>query len=278
MTRATALALAAAALAAGGLVELLGALAGARRDPGRSRFGLVRALAGIARLGRAVGARRASAGLARRLELAGLTPRISVSEAMAVKVGMAVLGLGVVPLLGAVPTRARLALLLMAPVGGFLGPDLLIARRIRARAYAMGRELPELLDLLYVAVGAGMTPLRALGEVGRRRRGPLAIELVAAAGRIELGVHRRPALDALARRCPLDGVAALVSAVERSERHGAPLAPALAALALEARARRAQALREQAARAGPKIQLVIALLLVPAVLLLVAAAIVAGLR
>jgi tight adherence protein C len=63
-----------------------------------------------------------------------------------------------------------------------------------------------------------------------------------------------------------------VAALQRAERHGAPLGPALAALAADARARRAQALRERAAKAAPKIQLVVALLLVPAVMLLLGAA------
>ncbi|HET8758259.1 MAG TPA: type II secretion system F family protein, partial [Solirubrobacteraceae bacterium] len=55
-------------------------------------------------------------------------------------------------------------------------------------------------------------------------------------------------------------------------RHGAPLGPALTAEAATARARRAQRAAEQAARAAPQIQLVVALLLVPGVLLLGTAA------
>ena len=71
-------------------------------------------------------------------------------------------------------------------------------------------------------------------------------------------------------------MAALVAALQRADRHGAPLAPALAALAADARAARARAVREQAAKAAPKIQLVVALLLVPAVMLLVGAALAAA--
>jgi tight adherence protein C len=128
-----------------------------------------------------------------------------------------------------------------------------------------------------VAVAAGLTPLRALGEVGRRRSGPLAAELRATATRAALGVPRADALARLKRRCPLEGVAALTAAIARAERHGAPLAPALLALAADARAQRAQRLRERAARAAPKIQLVVALLLVPAVMLLVGACLAAAL-
>jgi tight adherence protein C len=60
-------------------------------------------------------------------------------------------------------------------------------------------------------------------------------------------------------------------AVARSDRHGSPLGPALSALAADARAEHARRLGDRAAKAGPKIQLVVALLLVPAVMLLVGA-------
>jgi tight adherence protein C len=83
-------------------------------------------------------------------------------------------------------------------------------------------------------------------------------------------------LEGVARRCPLEEVAALVAAIGRAERHGAPLTPSLRAIAVDARAHRAQRLRERAARAAPQIQLVVALLLVPAVMLIVGACLAAG--
>jgi tight adherence protein C len=85
-------------------------------------------------------------------------------------------------------------------------------------------------------------------------------------------------MQRLVRRCPLAGMAVLVAALERAERHGAPLADTLAAQAREAREARARHLREHAAKAAPKIQLVVALLLVPSVMLLVAAALLASMR
>jgi tight adherence protein C len=78
-------------------------------------------------------------------------------------------------------------------------------------------------------------------------------------------------------RLPLPEIRTLVAALERSRRHGAPLGGTLAAQAREARFALARRVREEAARAGPKIQLVVALLLVPSVLLLVAAALAAAL-
>jgi tight adherence protein C len=276
VTRALALAVLAAACAAGGIVELAAAGVRTGRGEGRRRAG--RVPAALARLGRRIGVPAAPHDLARRLDAAGAPPTVAVAEVMALKCGAAVAAFAAaLPAVALLPGRLGTVAILAAPAGAFLAPDAWLARRTRRRRAAMAAELPEVLDLLHVAVSAGLPALRALGEVGRRRAGPLAAELRTAATRAALGVPRAQALERLAWRCPLDGVAALVAAIGRSERHGAPLAPALRALAADARAQRAQRVRESAARAAPKIQLVVALLLVPAVMLLVGACLSAAL-
>jgi len=272
------LAVAATTLAAAGLVEL--AAAGARRPRrprARGHAGAARMSGALAGLGRRLGAPAAPGDLARRLDGAGAPPGVSVADVMAVKGGAAAVAFvaGVTP--GALlPGRIGPLLLVAAPAAAFVAPDAWLARRTRRRRAAMAVELADVLDLLHVAVAAGMPAMRALGEVGRRRGGPLAIELRAAATRAALGVPHADVLEGLVRRCPPEGVAALAAAVGRAERHGAPLAPTLRALAADARADRAQRLREHAARAAPKIQLVVALLLVPAVMFLVGACLAAG--
>jgi tight adherence protein C len=133
------------------------------------------------------------------------------------------------------------------------------------------RELADVLDLLRVALGAGLAPMRALEEVGRRHPGVLGVELRRAAVRRRLGLPAATVVAELERRCPGAGVGALCAALRRAERHGAPLARALAAQAREARGRVAARAAESAARAAPRIQLVVALVLVPSVLALVAA-------
>ena len=270
MSGAALIAAASAALAAGGIVDLAAAVGEGRAGRGRRRPALA---ALVARLGRRLGAPAPPADLERRLARAGAPASLRVADVMAMKAGAALLALvTALPRAAALPGRLGPVAAVAAPAGGFLAPDLWLQRRVRRRARAMAAELADVLDLLRVAVDAGLSPARAVAEVGRRRHGALAAELRAAAARIDLGVPRSEVLATLERRCPTEGGAPLVAALLRAERHGAPLGPALAALAADARARHAQRLRERAARAAPKIQLVVALLLVPAVMLLVGAA------
>jgi tight adherence protein C len=282
--RAAVSALAAGAAAAAALLDAAEAV---RRDPavdgastavpgGSGRGAPVVRL--LVRLGRGVGRPAAPPDLQARLDAAGTPLRLTASDMMAVKAGAALIGflLALGPL-GALPGRLGILAVLVGPAAGFVAPDLWLRQLARARERTMALELADAMDLLRVAVEGGLSIGRALAEVGRRHRGVLAAELAGAAERMALGVPRDEWLGRLVRRCPLEGVAALASAVERCERHGAPLAPALTALAVEARSRRARARVEHAARAAPKIQLVVALLLVPSVLLLVAAALVQAL-
>ncbi len=271
MTRAEVLAAVAGVLAAGGIVEL----AASRRGGRRRSEALARASAVLARR---VGAARGAGGggLAARVESAGL--RVGAGEVMLAKLAAApAAALAVVTLAPPELDRLGLTLLVAAPVAGFFAPDMWLRRRATGRARAIENEQADVLDLLRVAVGAGLTPWRALGEVGRRHPGLLAQELGAAARRVRLGVPADAALARLERRCPAAGTHALTAALRRADRLGAPPARALAALADEARARQARRAAEHAARAAPKIQLVVALLLVPSVLLMVAAALVPAL-
>jgi tight adherence protein C len=218
----------------------------------------------------------ASGELARRVDAAGL--RVGPAEVMTAKLlsapGGALLALALQPVSAG---RLDVAMLVALPLLAFLAPDLWLRRRARARARDMEAEQADVLDLLRVALGAGLAPWRALSEVGRRHPGVLAGELDATARSVGLGVPPEAALNQLERRCPAAGTVAVVNALRRAHRLGAPPARALGALAEEARARQARRAAEHAARAAPKIQLVVALLLVPSVLLLVAAALVPAL-
>jgi tight adherence protein C len=213
-----------------------------------------------------------------RIAAAGRPANLGPRELMAAKLaGAAAATAGAAVASTAAPGRLAVALLIAGPTAGFLAPDLWLARRAAERARRMRAELPALLDLLRVCVESGGSLAESLRAVGARTHGPLAAEWRAVGRQVALGVPLETALARMAERAPLTELRALVAALQRARHHGVPLADTLAAQARDARFALARHAREQAARAGPKIQLVVALLLVPSVLLLVAAALLAAL-
>ena len=105
----------------------------------------------------------------------------------------------------------------------------------------------------------------------------IAMGLLAETGEeMAWGAGQARALDGLKRRVGGKEIAALCATLERSRRLGSPLADQLRQQSAGLRQDQKRAIEEEAARAAPKIQLVIALVLVPSVLLMIAASLIAN--
>jgi tight adherence protein C len=157
----------------------------------------------------------------------------------------------------------------LATGAGVAVPGRWIARRAAARRAALVRELPDLLDLLGICVEAGMALDPALRLGADRLGGTLGAEVGVVLRDLSLGSPRRAAYQGLVERAGAPEVTRTIGALLQAEELGAPLSRALQGQAESLRASRRQDARERAARAAPKIQLVVAMVMVPAVLLLV---------
>ena len=225
---------------------------------------------------RSVGEMATSLGLSERLVRAGLAERIPVATLLGAKAAAAATGaLLAIPVAPAAPGRLALVLAVGLPLAGFLGPDAWLERRARRRLSGLRAGLPDALDLVAVGAAAGRSPLTGMAEVATGR-GPLADELAVVTAEAACGVPAREALETLRRRAPVPEVAALCGLIERSRRYGSPLAEQLRDQASGLRGHQRRRIEEQAARAAPKIQLAVALLLVPSVLLMIAAGLLAN--
>ena len=215
-------------------------------------------------------------GLSRRLARAGLADRISASSLLAAKLGGLMAGLlwGMV-IAPAAPGRLAFFLAAALPLAGFLGPDFWLERRARLRLRALRSGLPDVLDLLAVGTAAGRSPIAGLTELGGGD-GPLGRELAVLSAESSCGLPQRAALESLRRRAPVPEVSAMCGVIERSRRFGSPLSEQLHEQATALRGAQRRRIEEQAARAAPKIQLAVALLLVPSVLLMIAAGLLAN--
>jgi tight adherence protein C len=214
--------------------------------------------------------------LSARIAKSGLAERISASALLAAKTGGALAGgLWSLFLAPAAPSRFAWIVAVALPAAGFLSPDAWLERRARRRLRALRASLPNALDLLAVGTAAGRSPLAGLAELGAGE-GPLARELAMLSAESSCGLAHGEALESLRRRAPLREVAAMCGLIERSRRYGSPLADQLREQATALRGTQRRRIEEQAARAAPKIQLAVALLLVPSVLLMIAAGLLAN--
>ncbi len=174
------------------------------------------------------------------------------------------------------PGRMSLLVLVGLPIAGFLLPNAVLERRARQRQRRLVAALPDALDLLAVGAGSGRGPAAGIEQLARAGEGPLADELRLTVAELSCGVPLSDALASLRSRVPGGELATLVAAIERSRKFGSPLADQLRRQATALRRDSRRAVEERAARAAPKIQLVVALVLVPSVLLMIAAGLIAN--
>ena len=208
---------------------------------------------------------------------AGRDGELSVGSVKAIRVvALLALPLIALPVADLLPGRFGILLVAVAAVLGFLAPALVLERTARIRRERILAALPDALDLLSVQVGAGRSIGAAMEGFARSGRGPLAVEFGIAADEIARGMPQSVALGRLRQRNGSREIVSFCALVDRSRRLGSPLAVELRRQASAIRIDQGRAVAEKSARAAPKIQLVIALILVPAVMLLVAAALVAN--
>jgi tight adherence protein C len=215
--------------------------------------------------------------LPERLRRSGLEPRLPLPALLLGKfAGLclgAILALGAAP---AAPGRLAIAVALGLPAAGFFVPDALLEREARRRRRRLVAALPDALDLLAVSVASGRGPADGLAQLARAGEGPLAEEIRIAVAELSCGSSLSAALAALRARVPGSELATMVASIERSRRFGSPLADQLRRQSTALRREGRRAVEERAARAAPKIQLVVALVLVPSVMLMIAAGLIAN--
>jgi tight adherence protein C len=168
-------------------------------------------------------------------------------------------------------------LILQSPVGllvavgcaafGWLYPDLWLRSAATRRANQIERQAPLAIDLIASAVAAGISIDEAIRGAAASASGPLRAELEAVSANLVLGHRRAAELRDLGERTASPSLMRLATALRISDRLGVPLAAGLRRQAARTRTEQARAVQERAAKAAPRILLVVVFILVPAAML-----------
>ena len=198
--------------------------------------------------------------LQNRLNLAGVR-NLSPSDFTAVRYVGLILGAAVGLLLGLLLNRSTGNVLLMATpplvlgVVGLYGPNYWLRTKVSQRRNEIQKALPDAMDLLTIAVEAGLGFDAAMARVTDKFKNALADEFAQVLQETRLGRPRLDALDDMGRRTGVEDLHNFVQAVIQSEQMGVGVAKILRLQSDEMRRKRRQRAQEKAAQASLKMLL-----------------------
>lgn len=139
---------------------------------------------------------------------------------------------------------------------GIAGPYMQISGVAQERLKNVSRGLPYVIDLMALAMGAGLDfpgAVRQVVDKSSNPEDPIVEEFTLILQTLNLGRTRKDALEEFARRCPVDAVIEFVNALVQAEERGNPVAEVLSIQATVSRTRRSVRAEEMAAKAGVKL-------------------------
>lgn len=155
---------------------------------------------------------------------------------------------GLAALIRSVNVPALIVLSLMAVVVGAAARDWWLSRAVSKRLARIEAQLPDVVELLALAVGAGQGPVAAIERVVVLGQGDLVDELDTTLTDVRSGTVLSTALDRLERRIGSIHVTRLCEAIIVALERGTPLADVLRSQAKDARETARQDLMEEGGR------------------------------
>lgn len=162
-------------------------------------------------------------------------------------------------------------------VTGFYGPALWLKTRIDERRKQIEQGLPNALDLLQVAVEAGMGFDAAMNRVAHEMAHvvpPIAEEFMTVQLEIQAGMDRERAFLNMVDRTGVDEVAAFANVILQSAQFGSSISGALSTYAEEMRLTRELKAQEKANKLPVKMSGIMALMMMPTLLMITLAPVV----
>jgi tight adherence protein C len=200
---------------------------------------------------------KARQNLMNRLDLAGrpgnLTPEDFAAVRIVAAAVLAAVGL-LIGLLLANPVYLVISLALGA-VLGFYAPVLWLKQKVDARRAEIQKGLPDAMDLLVIAVDAGLGFDAALARVTDKYKNALSDEFAKVLREVSLGRPRLEAMDEMGRSSGVEDLHNFIQAIIQSEQFGTGIGKILRIQADEMRRKRRQRAQEKAAQATLKMLL-----------------------
>lgn len=143
-------------------------------------------------------------------------------------------------------------------------PKMWLTRRVESRQREIRRALADTLDLMTIAVEAGLGFDAALGRVVGAIKGPLSDELFRMLQELRIGINRNAALTNLAGRTNVPELDQFITAIHQADSFGIAIGKVLRVQAQQLRQKRSQLAEERAAKTPVKLLFPLLLCIFPA--------------
>lgn len=194
------------------------------------------------------------AALDRQISLAGDYLGLTPDEYLACFIISGVGGAAAGAIAGVVLKMGAL-LVIVGVILGTAAPYMLVSGEAQERQKNVSRGLPYVIDLMALAMGAGLDfpgAVRQVVDKSSNPDDPIVEEFTLLLQTLNLGRTRKDALLEFARRSPSSSVQEFVNALVQAEERGNPVAEVLSIQASSSRTRRSVRAEELAAKAGVK--------------------------
>lgn len=165
--------------------------------------------------------------------------------------------------------NTNIVLILAAAVIGFMLPISFMKTKADQRKKKIKRSLPDLLDLLYVSVEAGLSFDMALKKTADKMPGPLSEETNKVLEEISRGRNRQEALRGMVKRTGVEDLSYFVTSIIQTEQLGSNIANMLRIQSTTMRQKRRQRAEEAAMKIPVKMLFPLVFFIFPSLFIVV---------
>jgi len=152
---------------------------------------------------------------------------------------------------------------------GFSGPTFWLRKTVNKRLKQIRKSMADVVDLIILAIEAGLGFDQAVGQAVQKTKGPLSEELARVLDEIRVGKQQGEAFRDMSKRIRMQELTLLVAAIDQATRMGTGLSHALRLQATEIRERRMAYIKEQAGKLPVKMMLPLVFCIFPALFVVI---------
>lgn len=200
---------------------------------------------------------------------AGSTKNVTFTSIIAIQIMCSLLSGGILFLISSKVENTRILLILAATILGFMIPISVMKTRADKRKKKVRSSLPDLLDLLYVSVEAGLSFDMALKKTADKMSGPLSEEVNKTLEEVSKGRNRQEALRGMVSRTGVEDLSYFVTSIIQTEQLGSNIANMLRIQSDTMRQKRKQRAEEAAMKIPVKMLFPLVFFIFPSLFIVV---------